>query len=273
MQSQSDIKTSLHALNLERVFYMYTKYRYKTFNNILGSQNQICKFKEKAANIKKIFGDTSASKSISQAKNEGIMVFVKENKKTKVYVDEGEEGRSGSKLTNKSSSDMSLETAMSKIKENQSKKEEEFSSKNLSNKTFVVLGGYPDIVQAIAKRGLKQIFNAEERSYDFLYTLKNADIPFEQLNPDQLVNHYWKANEITRKAGLLRNLRQLYFMGVNIDNFYPRAYDLGNKEDLEDFCEDFKTSRAVAILKQTKERGGQGVNKKVVETAVAILER
>ena len=145
--------------------------------------------------------------------------------------------------------------------------------KKPGEKTFVVLGGYPDIVNAIAKRGWKQSKDPTDKSYDFLYTLKNVDIPFIELKPNQLVNHFWKANQITRKSGLLKNLRNLYFKNVCIDNFYPRAYELSDKVDLEDFIEDFKTNRAICILKNAVEKKGENINKEEVLTSLDIIKR
>ena len=128
-------------------------------------------------------------------------------------------------------------------------------------------------MNAILKRGYKQIKNQEDKTVDFLYVLKNVDIPFQDLKNNQLVNHYWKANQLTRKSNLLKNLRNLYFKNICIDNFYPRAYELSDKNDLEDFIEDFKTNRAIVILKQTLECKGENVNKEEVITALNIIKR
>ena len=61
-------------------------------------------------------------------------------------------------------------------------------------------------MNAILKRGYKQIKNQEDKTVDFLYVLKNVDIPFQDLKNNQLVNHYWKANQLTRKSNLLKKL-------------------------------------------------------------------
>lgn len=145
--------------------------------------------------------------------------------------------------------------------------------KKPGEKTFVVLGKFLDIVSAIAKRGYIQSRDPTDKSYDFLYTLKNVDIPFTELKPNQMVNHFRKAVQITKKSNLLKNLRNLYFKNVCVDNFYPRAYDLTDKNDLEDFIEDFKTNRAICILKNALQKKGENVNKEEVITSLDIIKR
>ena len=179
------------------------------------------------------------AKKFIQKEPESIQIMVKEGKEKKVYIEE-------------------IDSIPEEDEEEKTKLEKPADAtpivKKPGEKTFVVLGGYPDIVNAIAKRGYKQSKDPTDKSYDFLYTLKNVDIPFTELKPNQLVNHFWKANQITRKSGLLKNLRNLYFKNVCIDNFYPRAYELSDKVDLEDFIEDFKTNRAICILKNALEK-------------------
>ena len=65
---------------------------------------------------------------------------------------------------------------------------------------------------------------------------------------------------MTTKVGLCRNLKNLiWFDNIDIDTISPRfyiiklfiyrAYDLTDISHLEDFVEDFKLSKAEAILK------------------------
>ena len=250
--------SSSEAEKIANIFNLYTKYRFITYNSIISSDSQIYKFKERLQNFNKIFGEMESKKYI-QKEPEQIQIIVKEGKDKKVYTESLLEKKEEEKPEEKKGEE----------------KEEEKAPipKTPKEKKFVVLGGYPDIVEAILKRGWIQSKNPEDKSYDFLYTLKNADIPFTELKSNQLVNHYWKANQITRKSGLLKNLRNLYFKNICIDKFYPRAYELSDKSDLEDFIEDFKTNRAICILKNTLESKGENVNKEEVLTALDIIKR
>ena len=248
--------TNTNTDKLLPIFNLYTKYRYKTYNNIISSDSQIYKFKERVNNYNKIFGEME-SKKFAQREPESIQIMVKEGKEKKVYTEEIE----------------SIPEEDEEEKTVIEKPEGAPVVKKPGEKTFVVLGGYTDIVNAIAKRGYRQSKDPTDKSYDFLYTLKNVDIPFTELKPNQLVNHFWKANQITRKSGLLKNLRNLYFKNVCIDNFYPRAYELSDKVDLEDFIEDFKTNRAICILKNALEKKGENLNKEEILTSLDIVKR
>ena len=46
---------------------------------------------------------------------------------------------------------------------------------------------------------------------------EKKDIDKKVKKSNILVNHYWKANQITRKCNLLKNLRNLYFKNICID--------------------------------------------------------
>ena len=265
--------TNLEQEKIANIFNLYTKYRFMTYNSIISSDNQIYKFKQLFQNFIKIFGEMESKKYI-QKEPEQIQIIVKEGKDKKVYTSESiTENEPKEEIEEKEEKELNQITKEENIEKEEKANSEVIPKINPGEKTFVVLGGYPDIVNAIAKRGWKQSKNPEDKSYDFLYTLKNADIPFTELKPNQLVNHYYKANQITRKSSLLKNLRNLYFKNVCIDKFYPRAYELSDKSDLEDFIEDFKTNRAICILKNTLENKGENVNKEEVLTSLDIIKR
>ncbi len=224
-----------------KIFYLYTKYRHSSYNKILSSNLEISKFKEKISSYNKICNEMK-NNEYKQIRPDDIMVYVKEDEKTKVVFTEEEK------------------------KEKEEKEEKK-------QKTFLVMGGYNDIIKALLKRGWKQLTDENDMSFDYIYSLKSKKIPHQSLKPNQMSGHFWKASEITRKAGLLKNIKNLYYKGVNIDNFFPRSYELCEKNDLEDFIEDFKTNKAISILKETLKKKGLNVNKKVVDTAINIIKR
>ena len=238
-----------------KIFHLYTKYRHSTYNKILTSNLEIAKFKEKISNYDKIFKEMT-NNEFKQMKPDDVMVYIKEDNATKVVINEEEK------------------------KEEKKEKEEEKKEINLNNnplekkqKTFLILGGYQDIINALLKRGWKQLTDENDMSFDYIYTLKSKKIPHQDLKPNQMSGHFWKASEITRKAGLLHNIKNLYYKGVNLDNFFPRSYELCERNDLEDFIEDFKTNKAISILKETLIKKGINVNKEIVETAINIVKR
>ena len=59
-----------------------------------------------------------------------------------------------------------------------------------------------------------------------------------------MVNHFEKNASITTKGGLCRNLRNLIgFHLIDIDNFYPRCYELNDLNGFDDFIEDYKMTK------------------------------
>ena len=235
----------------EEVFKIYFKYHQSTFNKVISSNDQIYKFKEKIRNYEKIFKEIQTHKFKQKVPGQ-IMIYVKEDNKTKVYTEE-------------------IKETQEPKEQEQKKKEEKPEEKH--QRSFLILGGYPDIAEALEKRGWKKITDENDTSFDFIYSLKSAKIHFEELKPNQMTNHFWKANNITRKAGLVENLRNLYFKGVVVDNFFPRAFKISERNDLEDFLEDFKTQKALGILKKCVESGGKNCNKEMVETALNIIKK
>ena len=106
------------------------------------------------------------------------------------------------------------------------------------------------------------------------WALKTKDIlPAQQMRKDQIVNHYLNNIEITKKSGLQKNLRNLVFKNIDIDNFYPRSYELSERNDFEDFLEDFKTMRSIAILKQFHSGSRSDYTEEMLKTSIAIWER
>jgi len=80
--------------------------------------------------------------------------------------------------------------------------------------------------------------------FDFRWTLKGRDCNYKNLKPNQIVNHFQNNIELTKKVGLSKNLKNLVlYKNVDVDNFYPRCFDLFDKLDFEDFIEDFKLNK------------------------------
>ena len=71
--------TSVETDKIASIFNLYTKYRYHTFNNLISSDSQIYKFKERVNNYNKIFGEMEAKK-FTQKEPESIQIMVKEGK-------------------------------------------------------------------------------------------------------------------------------------------------------------------------------------------------
>ena len=260
-------------IDYDNIFHSYTKYRTAYFNNIMAYDNSIFKFKEKVRDFNKIQKNMEI-KPISKKNLEPVEIFIKEDNKKKVYQDQSQSDQEP--IDSKDENDENEQKKRNSEPNLILNKEEVDTKSSLTHdKTFLVLGGFSDITNALTKRGWKESKETEPKllSYNYLYALKIADVPFEDLRDDITVNHFRRIGEITRKAGLLKNLRNLYFMNVCPDDFYPRAYDLGEKQDVEDFIEDFKTSKAIALLRRCKELNGINVNRDEIVTSLNIVKR
>ena len=100
---------------------------------------------------------------------------------------------------------------------------------------FIIKGGYKDVKKALKERGWGHNKDNESPCFDFKWTLKPSDIDMKVLNDDQLVNHFKKATAITTKVGLTHSLRNLiWHENIDIDTFYPRCFDCGMQEELDD---------------------------------------
>lgn len=67
---------------------------------------------------------------------------------------------------------------------------------------------------------------------------------------------------------------------MDIDTFYPRCFDLGMQEDLDDFIEEFKAVKAESyvkiFVKEMRESMGEKpstVSDKILKTALKVCEK
>ena len=251
----------------DTIFHSYTKYRTGTFNNIMAYDNSIFKFKDRIHGFNKIQKEMEIKPSKKNI--EPVEIFIKENNKKQIFKE---------KIQNENESKNTKDKKQENKEKEKAKTKEEADNKNLlaNENTFLILGKLPDIISnSLIKRGWAKTIEIDPKlqSYQFIFTIKVADIPFDELRSEIIVNHFRKIWEITKKGNLLKNLRNLYFMNVCPDDFYPRGYDLSGKQDIEDFIEDFKTSKAIALLRNCKELNGVNVNRKEIITSLNIVKR
>ena len=140
-------------------------------------------------------------------------------------------------------------------------------------KVFIVMGGYGDLKRALKRRGWVENKDHSSPCFDLKWTLKGKDLDHSQLTDGQIVNHFTKNAAITTKAGLCHNLKNLiWFNNIDIDTFFPRAFDLADPGELEDFKEEFKAVKAESILKRYAHLG-EDIDELKVRVALAVCER
>lgn len=117
-------------------------------------------------------------------------------------------------------------------------------------RVFIVTGCYPDVRDALVRRGWRQ--NPDEASphFDLKWTLKTSEVGFTKLAAAQRANHFSKAGCITTKAGLIHTLQDAHaYTPAERMDFYPRAYDLGDANDYVEFVDEFRCVEAEKVLR------------------------
>merc|ERR1711920_102217 len=105
-----------------------------------------------------------------------------------------------------------------------------------------------------------------------------AQINFEKLGPDQVVNHFDKTRVLATKSGLTAHLRNsTWFNGVDADEYYPRAYDLYDPLERASFVLNFKQTKAESIVRSVLRDVDSGTyfthSMDVLEVAVKVCMR
>ena len=149
------------------------------------------------------------------------------------------------------------------------------SSNEFLNKQYICLGTYPDVEKNLKRKGWEKTTREKNPNVTFIWTLKTVDVNFNNLKTHQIPNHFKLNGSLTRKSGLCKNIRNLYFKGINPDNFYPRCYDLTDKNDLNDFFQDFFFTKALSILKQfsSDENNSFNFTENVIKTSLDFVQK
>ena len=99
------------------------------------------------------------------------------------------------------------------------------------------------------------------------------DIKYDILKPNQIANHFKNNVELTKKSGLTKNLKNLIYKNIDIDNFYPRCYDISERNDFEDFMEDFKITKVISLLKEFQQDSRTNISNEKLNSCLEIIER
>ncbi|CAN0064185.1 unnamed protein product, partial [Phaeothamnion confervicola] len=119
-----------------------------------------------------------------------------------------------------------------------------------TTKVFVLTGWYPCVREALLARGWHENPSRDSPFFDLKWTLHSSEVKATDLSPGQAFNHFLKNVAVTTKAGLLSHLRSLrWFADADVDDVFPRAYDLSLRADAIAFVEDFQATAAEALLR------------------------
>ncbi len=114
---------------------------------------------------------------------------------------------------------------------------------------YVTDGSCPDLKGCMEARGWHLNPNASSPLFDLRWTLQEADSDIHTLQPGQMNNHFPQNHVLTTKVGLLKSLRGLRWSAdCDEDTFFPRAYDLSDPAQKEDWIDDFKFCATTSII-------------------------
>ena len=99
-------------------------------------------------------------------------------------------------------------------------------------KVFIIKGGYGELRRTLLDKGWYENEDVWSPHFDFKWTTKICDINYLGLKNFQSVNHFNNNHHLTSKYGITRRLRTLILShNIDVDQFYPRCFDLGDQID------------------------------------------
>ena len=144
-------------------------------------------------------------------------------------------------------------------------------------KIFIINGPYEFLRKVLLSKGWVENTHSSSQAYDLKWTYTDTDQDYKFLRPGQYYNHFPGNRELTTKSGLLKNLRSVVEFGCNIDEFYPRSYDLGDNVQIQEFQQDYTRTCVFNIIKHYSKIfescGASLINTDTVKLAVRVAEK
>ena len=146
-----------------------------------------------------------------------------------------------------------------------------------SAKVFIINGPYEFLRKVLLAKGWVENTHPSSQAYDLKWTYTDTDQDYKFLKSGQFYNHFPGNRELTTKSGLLKNLRAVVEFGSNIDEFYPRSYDLGDNVQIQEFQQDYTRTCVLNIIKHysliLEASPETYINKDILKLAVRVAEK
>jgi len=109
----------------------------------------------------------------------------------------------------------------------------------------------------LAERGYFENTDRKSPVFNFKFAIRSSDCLTDQLQENQIVNHFAKNSLITTKCGLTNSLKNIIWWNtVSIDEFYPKCFDLTDMQELDDFRIEFRGIKVESILRKFVDKEG-----------------
>ena len=106
-------------------------------------------------------------------------------------------------------------------------------------------------MESLLERGWIRNWDFHSPCFDLKFATARKNIPFSYLQPYQIVNHFEDNHYLTQKSGLCKTLHLLTnHRNDDIDQFFPKCFDLREPNDIDDFILQFKLSKTISILRK-----------------------
>ncbi|CAK66090.1 unnamed protein product (macronuclear) [Paramecium tetraurelia] len=89
-----------------------------------------------------------------------------------------------------------------------------------------------------------------QQIFDLKWVYNDTPDDFKTLVDGQFYNHFSNTKELTTKSCLLANFKNQCEYGYDTSTFFPRAFDLGNATDRDDFLKEYERTAVTIILKK-----------------------
>lgn len=139
-----------------------------------------------------------------------------------------------------------------------------------NTKIFILTGQHDFIRRALKKRNWYENKLTNSVAFNLKWCYNDCDSDYKNLKPGQFYNHFPNNRELTTKSGLAKNLKSITDFNVNIDNFFPRCYDLSDNLQINELTNDYYRTCIFNIIK--KVHLGFFVESNILKLVIAYAE-
>lgn len=148
-----------------------------------------------------------------------------------------------------------------------------------SHNVFLLVGPDDHIRSALKRREPSWLENriGDSKLWNLKWCATDCEEDYRLLDEADFYNHFQNNHVLTTKVGLASSLRQFAVDElVDIDDFFPRCYDMSSTSERDDFILDFRRSAALKVVEQHRRlalRTAYHVDSDVIRLALRVLWR